>query len=128
MGVLYHQTSSLRHLAELKDTLKPGGELVLETLYLPGDDAHSVRPPERYARMKNVGLLPTIPQLTSWLRKIGFEDMRVVDKSVTTTDEQRSTEWMSFESLREALDPNDPSLTIEGWPAPRRVVVLANAP
>jgi tRNA (mo5U34)-methyltransferase len=35
---------------------------------------------------------------------------------------------MTFESLREALDPKDPSLTVEGWPSPRRVVVLANAP
>ena len=29
-------------------------------------------------------------------------------------------------SLAEALDPSDPSRTVEGWPAPRRVVVLAN--
>jgi len=35
---------------------------------------------------------------------------------------------MSFESLHEALDPDDPTLTVEGWPAPRRVVITATAP
>jgi tRNA (mo5U34)-methyltransferase len=35
---------------------------------------------------------------------------------------------MRFESLAEALDPDDPDKTVEGWPAPRRVVVTATAP
>src|SRR5690606_32557236 len=30
MGVLYHRRSPMDHLRELKDTLRPGGELVLE--------------------------------------------------------------------------------------------------
>ena len=63
----------------------------------------------------------------SWLRTAGFEDIRIVDESVTTVDEQRTTEWMPYESLAEALDPDDPGKTVEGWPAPRRVIVLANA-
>jgi tRNA (mo5U34)-methyltransferase len=41
-------------------------------------------------------------------------------------EEQRSTEWMQFESLRQSLDANDPSLTVEGLPAPRRAVFIAN--
>jgi tRNA (mo5U34)-methyltransferase len=77
--------------------------------------------------MRNVWFLPTIAGLTTWLRRSGFGDIEVVDQSVTTTDEQRATEWMTFESLREALDPDDPGRTVEGWPAPRRVVVIANA-
>ena len=52
----------------------------------------------------------------------------VMPSSMISADEQRSTEWMTYESLAEALDPSDPSQTIEGWPAPQRVVVLANAP
>ena len=78
--------------------------------------------------MRNVWLLPTLAELTTWLRRTKFRDIEIIDKSVTTTDEQRSTEWMSFESLREALDPDDPDRTIEGWPAPRRVAVVAKAP
>ncbi len=128
MGVLYHQRSPLEHLRQLRGTLRPGGQLVLETLFVPGEESYACTPEDRYARMRNVWLLPTIAELTTWLRRSGFKDVEIVDKSVTTTDEQRSTEWMSFESLAEALDPSDPSRTVEGWPAPRRVVAVAHAP
>jgi tRNA (mo5U34)-methyltransferase len=49
----------------------------------------------------------------------------VVDLNRTTTDEQRSTPWMRFESLAQCLDPDNPELTVEGYPAPLRAVVLA---
>ena len=70
----------------------------------------------------------TIPMLRKWLASAGLEAIRVVHECVTDTDEQRSTEWMPFESLSEALDPQDPSLTTEGWPAPRRVVIICVRP
>jgi tRNA (mo5U34)-methyltransferase len=128
MGVLYHQRSPIDHLRRLRTTLCPGGQLVLETLYIPGDESCACTPQDRYARMRNVWLLPTIPELTTWMRRSGYRDIRVIDRSITTTDEQRSTEWMPFQSLREALDPDDPSRTVEGWPAPHRVVVTAISP
>ncbi len=125
MGVLYHQRDPLAHLGHLHSTLRRGGQLVLETLYLPGDDVRAETPEDRYARMRNVWSLPTVAQLVRWLEETGYGDIEVVDRSVTTTDEQRSTEWMTFESLREALDPDDPTKTVEGWPAPQRVVITA---
>ena len=76
--------------------------------------------------MRNVWLLPTVAELTTWMARSGYRDIELVDETVTTVDEQRSTEWMPFESLREALDPDDPSKTVEGWPAPRRVIVTAS--
>ena len=128
MGVLYHQRSPIDHLRELRGTLRSGGQLVLETLYLPGEDAFAQTPPGRYARMKNVWLLPSIAELETWLARTGYRDVTVVDRSTTTIDEQRRTEWMTFESLAEALDPADSSLTVEGLPAPRRVVITATSP
>jgi tRNA (mo5U34)-methyltransferase len=128
MGVLYHQRSPLEHLRQLRASLRPGGQLVLETIFIPGEESCACTPADRYARMKNVWLLPTLAELTTWLRRTGFRDVAVVDVAITTIEEQRSTEWMSFESLAEALDPQDPSRTVEGWPAPRRVVVTATAP
>ena len=128
MGVLYHQREPLNHLAHLRSTLRSGGQLVLETIYLPGDDLRSATPEDRYARMRNVWSLPTVSQLVAWVRESGYQDIEVIDTSVTTTEEQRSTEWMTFESLRESLDPCDPTKTVEGWPAPHRVVVTATAP
>jgi tRNA (mo5U34)-methyltransferase len=128
MGVLYHQRSPIDHLRQLRGTLRPGGQLVLETIFVPGEESYACTPSERYARMRNVWLLPTIAELKTWLNRSGFKEVSVVDESQTSCDEQRSTEWMSFESLREALKPDDPDWTVEGWPAPRRVIVLANAP
>jgi tRNA (mo5U34)-methyltransferase len=127
MGVLYHQRSPVDHLRQLKQTLRQGGQLVLETLYVPGAESFACTPADRYARMRNVWHLPTILELTTWLRRSGFGAIEIVDETVTTCQEQRSTEWMSFESLREALDPDDQTRTVEGWPAPQRVVVTATA-
>ncbi len=128
MGVLYHQRSPLEHLRQLRGTLRRGGQLVLETIFMPGEESHACTPPDRYARMKNVWLLPSLAELSTWLRRSGFRDVEVVDTSITTSEEQRSTEWMSFESLADALNPEDPTRTVEGWPAPRRAIVTATAP
>lgn len=127
MGVLYHQRSPIDHLRQLKRTLRPGGQLVLETLFVPGEESFACTPTDRYARMRNVWLLPTITELGTWLSRSGFRDIDVIDKTMTTSDEQRSTQWMTFASLREGLNPDDPQQTVEGWPAPRRVLLLANA-
>ena len=128
MGVLYHQRDPIAHLDHLRTTLRPGGQLVLETIYVPGEESYACTPADRYARMRNVWLLPTLAELTTWLQRSGFANVEIIDTTITTTDEQRSTEWMTFESLREALDPDDPTKTVEGWPAPHRVVVTALAP
>jgi tRNA (mo5U34)-methyltransferase len=128
MGVLYHQREPLEHLAELRETLRPDGELVLETLIFPGDEALVHRPEHRYARMRNVWHLPTASALEKWLRQAGFSDIRLADVTVTTASEQRSTEWMPFESLAEALDPDDPGYTVEGLPAPARALLICQSP
>ena len=125
MGVLYHSRSPIEHLRQLRDTLRPGGELVLETLILPGDTAFSRTPTSRYARMRNVWHLPSEAELLTWLGRTGFRDAHVADVTATTIEEQRSTAWMTFDSLAAALDPDDPSRTVEGWPAPLRAVVIA---
>jgi tRNA (mo5U34)-methyltransferase len=128
MGVLYHRRSPLDHLQELKDCLRPGGQLVLETLVIEGALGNTLLPEDRYARMGNVWFLPSTDTLLSWLRKLGFIDTQLIDVCVTSTDEQRSTDWMTFHSLADFLDPEDSGRTIEGYPAPRRAVVTARVP
>ncbi|HLT03900.1 MAG TPA: tRNA 5-methoxyuridine(34)/uridine 5-oxyacetic acid(34) synthase CmoB [Pseudomonas sp.] len=128
MGVLYHRRSPIDHLLALKDCLVSGGELVLETLVIEGDDSAVLVPEDRYAQMRNVWFLPSVPALERWLRRAGFAEVRCVDVSDTRVDEQRSTEWMRFQSLADFLDPDDPTRTREGLPAPRRAVLLARRP
>jgi len=128
MGVFYHRRSPMDHLRELKATLKPGGQLVLETLVIEGGLGEVLVPEERYAMMNNVWFLPSFETLLAWMRKCGFRNPRVVDINTTSTEEQRATEWMKFQSLSDFLDPSDASLTAEGHPAPMRAVFLAEAP
>jgi len=128
MGILYHRRSPLEHLYELRDCLKPGGELVLETLVIEGDVNSVLLPTDRYQQMRNVWFLPSCDALVLWLQRCGFKNVRVVDVTKTSTDEQRATDWMTFDSLEKFLDPSDPTKTIEGYPGPMRAVVLANAP
>ena len=128
MGVLYHRRSPLDHLIQLKDQLVSGGELVLETLVIEGDENAVLVPVDRYAQMRNVYFFPSARALKRWLEQVGFEDVRIVDENVTTVGEQRTTEWMTHNSLPDYLDPNDPSKTVEGHPAPRRAVLVATKP
>jgi len=128
MGVLYHRRSPMDHLLELRDALAPGGQLVLETLVVEGDENTALVPQGRYARMGNVWFLPSTLALCYWLRKPGFANVEVIDVDVTSTREQRRTEWMTFHSLAQFLDPEDPRRTIEGHPAPRRAILTADAP
>ena len=126
MGVLYHRKSPLDHLTQLKNQLKAGGELVLETLVVDGDVNTVLVPAERYAKMKNVYFIPSVAALINWLEKASFRNVRCVDVATTTLEEQRKTDWLENESLIDFLDPTDHSKTVEGYPAPKRAVILAN--
>lgn len=127
MGVLYHRRSPMDHLRELKATLKPGGQLILETLIIEGDLGECLVPEGRYAMMRNVWFFPSAPTLISWLKKCGFKNPRLVDSNWTSTDEQRSSDWMRFQSLPDFLDPKDKTQTVEGHPAPLRGIFVAEA-
>jgi tRNA (mo5U34)-methyltransferase len=128
MGVLYHRRAPFDHLDELKDLLRPGGELVLETLVVDGPQNTVVVPRDRYAQMRNVWFLPSADTLPLWLQRAGFENARVVDINRTSLEEQRRTDWMTFQSLQDFLDPANPDLTIEGLQAPTRAIIIANKP
>lgn len=123
MGVLYHRKSPIEHLEKLRDTLRRGGELVVETLVVEGDEETVLLPEGRYAQMRNVWFLPSVEMLVRMMRRVGFREVEVLDVSVTTTEEQRGTEWMTFNSLPDFLDPAQPTKTIEGYPGPRRAVL-----
>ena len=124
MGVLYHRRDPHAHLRDLAAQYKArGGELILETLITP--DPEPIISPARYAQMKNIWYIPTLDILLQWIRAAGFKDERLVDLNRTTIEEQRTTEWMRFHSLREALDPQDLTRTVEGYPSPLRATIIA---
>lgn len=128
MGLLYHRRQPLEHLADLWGFLKPGGQVVLETIVLDRPDEALLVPEGRYAKMRNVWAIPSPRLLELWLAESGFEKIRQIDLAPTTPTEQRRTEWMTYESLADFLDPADPGRTLEGYPAPVRAMVLAQKP
>lgn len=120
MGVLYHRKSPFEHLQELRSFLKPKGQLILETLVIEGNQNSVLVPRDRYAKMRNVWFIPSVEMLTLWLERAGFSNIQIADISPTCIEEQRSTEWMTFESLPQFLYPNNSQLSIEGYPSPLR--------
>lgn len=127
MGVLYHRRDPMDHLLHLQQCLLPGGQLLLETLVVPGGVTTVLMPEGRYARMRNVWFLPSAEALCRWLERLGFIEVQCLDVTQTSTEEQRSTEWMRFESLSRCLDKDNPALTVEGLPAPQRAIISAVA-
>jgi tRNA (mo5U34)-methyltransferase len=128
MGILYHRREPKEHLAQLHSFLKPGGQVVLETIILDTEKEELLVPEGRYAKMRNVWAIASPALLTKWLTDCGFENIEILDITKTTLTEQRKTDWMTFESLDDFLDPNDNTKTIEGHPAPVRAILLAQKP
>ena len=129
MGVLYHQKAPIDHLAHVRNLLNPEGEAIIETIVLPptfDKPTDCLVPEGRYAKMKNVYFLPSVSMLQVWLKKAKFKTIEVLDISKTSLLEQRATPWMTFESLSDFLQPDDESKTLEGHPAPWRVVIKAS--
>jgi len=126
MGVLYHRKSPIDHLLDLYTRLRPGGELILETLVVEGGQDRLLIPKARYARMPNVWFIPSVAMLERWLERCQFIDIKLLDVSSTNTREQRRTPWMRFESLAESLAPDDNTRTLEGHPAPLRAILTAS--
>jgi tRNA (mo5U34)-methyltransferase len=126
MGVLYHRKDPMHHLKRIHSLLASGSTMVLETLVLPKSREEDLLVPEdRYARMRNVRAIPGTKRLLNWVAAAGFREVKLVDVTATTILEQKSTDWMRFESLEQALDPLDRSMTVEGLPAPVRAIVIA---
>lgn len=127
MGILYHRKSPVEMLRQIRESLRKGGELVLENLVLEGRKNLCLFPHDRYGKMRNVFFIPDLAAMESWLDRAGFSDIRCVDVSPTSLDEQRKTDWIQTESLEDFLDPKDPAKTIEGYPAPVRAIFMAKA-
>ena len=128
MGVLYHQRDHMAHLSQLQEMMAPDAELVIETLVVENPEDYILVPKGRYAQMRNVYSIPSIKTLKSWLNDANFNNIRVVDVNKTTTAEQRKTPWIGENgaSLEDFLDPLDDSLTIEGYPAPTRAIIVCD--
>ncbi len=127
MGIIYHHRHPIQQLIDIRDALAPGGEAILETIGIPGEDSYALFPEDRYAKMRNVWFIPTLSCFINWAQKAKFVDVEVIASTPLTFDEQRNTDWCPapFQSLEDFIDPQDKSKTIEGHPAPMRFCIKA---
>lgn len=123
LGVLYHRSDPVAMLKQLYKGLDSEGEVILDTFMIDGDDEMALCPKGSYSKIPNIYFVPTIPALKNWCLRAGFSDFEVLETSVTSADEQRKTEWIEGQSLEDFLDPEDPTKTVEGYSAPKRVYV-----
>jgi tRNA (mo5U34)-methyltransferase len=158
LGVLYHTHDPIGMLRRIFRALRPGGTLVLDCQGLPelvdggkwgqqgeeesnnkgsesgsggggGGEAVALVPRGRYANAKGIWFLPSVVALENWLRRTNFEDVSCFFSEALSREEQQGNpEWASVASLSEALDPKDPTKTIEGYPAPYRHYIKCKKP
>ena len=125
LGVLYHRSDPVAMLKSLFRGLQKGGELILDTFMIDGEEEICLTPKDRYSKIPNIYFVPTVSALINWCHRAGFEIVEVLETMTTNHNEQRKTEWIDTQSLEDFLDPNDETKTIEGYPAPKRVYIKA---
>ena len=125
MGVLYHRRDPQEHCRRLHAHIAEQGWCFLETLVLdvPGDQ--QLIPEDRYAGMRNVWSIPSPECVMQWLTQSGFTEVQCHSIEITSTSEQRATQWMHNYSLKNFLNPENVKQTIEGHPAPTRAFFSA---
>ncbi len=125
LGIIYHRPSPIEALRDIHAALKPGGTLILESQAIPGKDPVALFPARTYAKVPGTWFVPTGACLRNWLKRTGFRNIDLFCSHPMSSAEQRRTAWMSYESYEDFIDKERPALTIEGYPAPRRVFLKA---
>jgi tRNA (mo5U34)-methyltransferase len=125
MGILYHRISPVEVLKDAHKSLKEGGTLIVESQAIPGSEPVALFPETTYGKAPGTWFVPSGTCLVNWLKRAGFSQVELFCQHPMDDSEQRRTEWMTFESYRDFLDPADPGKTMEGYPAPWRVFVKA---
>lgn len=125
MGIIYHRISPVEMLRDIKQALKPGGVLIVESQGISGELPVALFPEKTYAKVPGTYFVPTASCLVNWLSRAGFIDVELFAEHPMSSEEQRRTEWMTFESFSDFMDPSNPHLTIEGYPAPWRIYLKA---
>jgi tRNA (mo5U34)-methyltransferase len=125
LGVLYHRPDPIGMLKSLFKGLNAGGELILDTFMIDGEEDLCLTPRDRYSKMGNIYFIPTVNALKNWCYRAGFDEIEVLATMKTEHEEQRKTEWIKSQSLEDFLDKDDQNKTVEGYPAPKRVYIKA---
>lgn len=130
MGILYHHTDPVQILRLSLEALKGGGLLILETMGIPGEEGDGNHPPlclfpeGKYAGANGIWFLPDPAATVAMLKRAGFSNIQLHNVH-TYEEEMQFSNFSNMPDLKSFLDPEDPSRTVEGYPAPVRILVSA---
>lgn len=124
LGVLYHRIDPIKCLQNLKNSLNKNGLCFIDTLYIESKKDIALIPNKTYSKISNIYFIPSISALKNISQRAGFDNFKLIATKTTDIFEQRSTKWSTGYSLANFLDPKDPSLTCEGYPAPKRAYAI----
>jgi len=125
LGVLYHRSDPIASLKSLNRALNKNGEIIVDSFMIDGEDEVALVPKDRYAMIPNIYFIPTVNCFKNWLGRAGFTDIELIEITTTDDTEQRVTKWTFGQSLNNFLDHENPTKTIEGYPAPKRAYFKA---
>jgi tRNA (mo5U34)-methyltransferase len=120
LGVLYHTPDPIGMLRKIWQSMKQGGDLIVDCQGIAGEEPIALLPKKRYCNSKGYWFLPTLLTVKTWITRSGFRNVECFFDQPLTSEEQRRTEWAPISSLVDAMDPGDSTKTIEGYPGPRR--------
>ncbi len=126
LGILYHHTDPVGLLRKMHKALAPQGEIVIDCQGIPGELPIALTPRKRYAQARGIWFLPTQSCLENWIARAGFREINCFFAEPLSIKEQRRTPWAEVDSLQEFLDPDNPTQTLEGYPAPWRYYMRAS--
>lgn len=124
LGVIYHQRDPINMLSQLKASMKKGGKLILETQTYPTTEPVAFFAPDRYAKSRNTYFIPSVNCLFNWLARLGFKNVDLISEVYISNEEQRKTSLSPYDSWENFFDPSDPTKTIEGYPSPKRAILV----
>ncbi len=124
LGILYHHTDPVGLLRKMRRAIRPKGRVFIDCQGIEGEAPLSLTPQGRYAGAGGVWFLPTMKTLENWALRAGFTRFERIYSAPLSIEEQRSTAWAPVQSLADFLDPENPQLTREGYPAPYRHYLL----
>jgi tRNA (mo5U34)-methyltransferase len=126
LGILYHHSDPIGQLKRLKASLNKGGKVIVEVQGIDDEKDISLFPHKRYAKAPGVWFLPSVSCLKNMMHRAGFRNIECISSEKTGFHEQRNSEFCPrpFETLEDFLDPKDSNLTIEGYPAPFRHLLI----
>jgi len=120
MGVIYHQKNPFALLEKLRESMAPGGSLILETLGAPIGEQMIV-PRGKYAGAGGIWFVPGPDAVVNMLRRCGFGAVSLVEWWDAREEQQRS-EYANLPCMSEFCEGD---LTKEGYPFPRRYIFVA---